>query len=151
MGTENTKLNFLLDLLDANHDYAYVSVVEFKSLYNDFYNRIEIIVPKIGRLCLYQNFIETPNDEQIPRFKVFYSSIDDKNHIKCIKSPVLLAKAVRIIYGIKKFCEQNPQFRITNEKSLIKKIEKNKKTFEKIYMDNIQERRHNWFDNFYER
>ena len=120
-------------------------------MYNDFYNRIEIIVPKIGRLCLYQNFIETPNDEQIPRFKVFYSSIDDKNHIKCIKSPVLLAKAVRIIYGIKKFCEQNPQFRITNEKSLIKKIEKNKKTFEKIYMDNIQERRHNWFDNFYER
>lgn len=143
---DNQKLDFLLDLFAANYTHAYLSVMEFKSVKNNDYNRIELIVANVGRLCMYQKFEETEFDDQRPVFKVFYSSAIDNNQRTLIQSPKLLSKAINIIYKCKKYYEQNPQIKMLNNDSVLRAINNNEKLLIKSYELNKKQHLQRWFD-----
>lgn len=141
---EKIKLSFLLDLFNTSYRKAYFSVAEFNSQRNVPYVRMEMIIPELGRLCLYQTFIENDGGEQIPSFKVYYYSADNKNLRTLIIHPDLLKKALGIIYKTKKFCEDNPWFQIESDKDLVERDLKNKKYLKKIYEQNLQKNKRGW-------
>lgn len=145
---DEIKLSFLLDLFNAGFERAYFSVAEFTSEFNTQYTRMEMIVPNVGRLCLYQTFIENDSGEQIPTAKVFYTSATQNNIRTLIKSPKLIRKAALIIYKTKRFCENNPQYRISSDKELEKIVERNKKLLTKQYEKAIGRKKQNWWENF---
>ena len=141
---EKIKLSFLLDLFNTSYNKAYFSVAEFNSQRNVSYVRMEMIIPELGRLCLYQTFAENYDGEQIPYFKVYYYSADNKNLRTSIIYDDLLKKAVGIIYKTKKFCEDNPWFQIESDKDLSERNSKNKKYLKKIYEQNLQNNKRGW-------
>ena len=134
-----TDLDFLLDLFDAGYEKAYVSVVDFVSVQDIYYHRIEMILPNVGRLCLYQKFVDFM-DEQIPHIDVFYSIANMPNLNKKIKNVDLLKRAVKIICKSNKFFEMHPEY-ISDNDGLIKKIKNNQEMFKKQYRNHIQKQR----------
>lgn len=144
---DEIKLSFLLDLFDAGFNRAYFSVAEFTSNFNTVYMRMEMIVPNVGRLCLYQTFDENDSGEQIPTVKIFYTSATQNNIKTLIKSPEFVRKASLIIYKTKRFCENNPQYKIDSDKELETIIERNKKLLVSQYKKTFKQK-HNWWDNF---
>ena len=142
------KLSFLLDLFNAGFNRAYFSVAAFTSEFNTPYVRMEMIVPNVGRLCLYQTFIENDSGEQIPTAKVFYTSATQNNIRSLIKSPALVRKATLIIYKTKRFCENNPQYKIGSDKELEKIVARNKKLLTKQYEKAVLRKKQNWWENF---
>ena len=145
---DEIKLSFLLDLFNAGFECAYFSVAEFTSEFNTPYVRMEMIVPNVGRLCLYQTFIENDSGEQIPTAKVFYTSATQNNIRSLIKSPALVRKAALIIYKTKRFCENNPQYKIGSDKELEKIVARNKKLLTKQYEKAVLRKKQNWWENF---
>ena len=142
------KLSFLLDLFNAGFNRAYFSVAEFTSEFNTPYVRMEMIVPNVGRLCLYQTFVENYLGEQIPTAKIFYTSATQNNIRSLIKSPALVRKAALIIYKTKRFCENNPQYKIGSDKELEKIVARNKKLLTKQYEKAVLRKKQNWWENF---
>jgi hypothetical protein len=134
--TEDTKICFLLDLFDAEYNKAYVSVVDFVSVRDIYYHRIEMILPNVGRLCLYQKFVDFL-DEQIPYIDVFYSIANTPNLNKKIKNTDLLKRATQIIFKANKFFENHPEYLVNND-SLIKRIRNNQKMLQKHYKQNLR-------------
>ena len=130
------KICFLLDLFDAGYDKAYVSVVDFVSVRGVCYHRIEMILPNVGRLCLYRKFVEFL-DEQIPHIDVFYS-IANTPYLKTkIKNTDLLKRATQIICKANKFFENHPEHFVNND-SLIKRIQNNQKMLQKYHKKNLK-------------
>ena len=100
---------------------------------------VEMILPNVGRLCLYQKFVDFM-DEQIPHIDVFYS-IANTPHIKTkIKKADLLKRAVQIVCKTNKFFEMHPEHIVDND-DLIKKIKNNQKMFQKQYRNHVQKQR----------
>ncbi len=134
-----TEVDFLLDLFDAEYEKAYVSVVDFISVRDIPYHRIEMILPNVGRLCLYQKFVDFM-DEQIPHIDVFYSIANMPNVKTKIKNADLSKRAAQIIFKANKFFETHPEY-ISNNDGLIKKIKNNQEMFKKQYRNHIQKQR----------
>ena len=130
------EINFLLDLFDAGYHNAYVSTINFFSVHNNFYHRIEIVLPNVGRLYLYQSFDETL-DEQIPHFDVFYTNAAHPNIRTKIQSRAFAERAVRIIYKAKSYFESHPEY-VANNNDLIKRIKTNEIFARKQYMLDIK-------------
>lgn len=144
MTTEHIKLSFLLDLFNSGHDNMYMSHIELTTNDNQSVNRIEVILPNVGRLCLYQRFIENADGEQLPDFCVFYTYATSPNVRTKIKNHEILSKAVRVIYDCKKYCEQHPESKIGRINNfIINTIIRNQKLAQKLYTKQINEHRHN--------
>ena len=135
--TEQYKSSCLLDLFQAGYKNAYVSVIDLYSRYNRPLVRIEMIVPNVGSLRLYQTFVEI--DEQIPDFKVFYTSADKPFVRTMIKKPVLLNRAIRIIYGCKKYFETHPDTE-KPDSQILSIIKSNKRLVDKKYKQILETR-----------
>ena len=99
--------------------------------------RIEMFVPNVGGLRLYQTFMEI--DEQVPVFKVFYTSADKPLVRTMIKKPILLNRAIKIIYGFKKYCEDQPNADVLDTQ-MLDIIKSNKKLADKKYTQIIEKR-----------
>lgn len=128
----NIKLSMFLDLINAGYENAYVSIIDFRSQRNNQYNRIEIFLPNVGRLCLYQNFIDV-YDVQIPQIKIFYTVSSNPNIITRITNPEILNRASHIIYNCKKYFDAHPEY-AGDEKILRQRIQINEKIAEKQYL-----------------
>ena len=127
----DTQTKILLDLFNAGYKNAYVSSMYFTSKQNNDYHRIEIFLPNVGCLCLYQTFRDIL-DEQIPHMTVFYSSAATPNIITKIKNPDLLNRAIRIIYNARDYFEAHPEYMGSND-GLLKRVQSNQKLFQKRY------------------
>ena len=122
---DNAKLSFLLDLFQSGYKNAYVSVMDFVSDKNESCHRTEIFLPNVGRLCLYQSFDESL-DEQIPYIKVFYFNAALSDTEIQITDTRLLNRAINIIYKIKQYYEQHPEHSAYGT-DLIRRIKNNQK------------------------
>jgi hypothetical protein len=127
----DTQTKVLLDLFNAGYKNAYMSSMYFVSKQNNDYNRIEIFLPNVGRLCLYQTFCDVL-DAQIPNMTVFYSSVAAPNITTKITNPDLLNRAIHIIYNARDYFEAHPEHTVTND-SLLKRMQLNEKLFQKRY------------------
>ena len=125
------KTGFMLDLFNVGYKNAYVSVMNFYSHRNNFYHRIEIFLPNVGRLCLYQIFDES-SDEQIPHIDIFYTSATEPNIRTKMQGGALFECAARIIYKTKEYFETHPEHIVQNG-DLLKKLKNNEKIMRKQY------------------
>lgn len=132
----NLKTDFLLSLFDVGYKNAYFSTMDFVSNQNNNYNRIELVLPNVGRLCLYQTFIDVL-DEQVPHFDIFYYDDVSPNIRTKITDIYLSQRATRIIYKAKKFFESNPGYIRTSD-DLIKVIKSNQNMLYKQYKKQIE-------------
>ena len=140
MTKSQIKLDFLLDLFDAEYTKSYVSVIELFNDHGSNLTRIEVILQNVGRLCLYQNFIELDGGEQVPYFTVFYSDSIHKNIRTKITSVNSLNYAIKVVYKSKKYMENNPSGRIVSSDDLIKRTKKNKELADKLYKKQLAKR-----------
>ena len=146
MGYMDKKAYFLLGLFKAGYKKSYLSCMDFISYKKDNYTRIEMVLPNVGELRLYQRFIELPDGEQIPDIKVYYTSADtEKNLRTLITDKDLSSSAINMIYKYKKYCEEHPESKVSDNSIILKKILQNKQLALKVYKRNILRNR-NWFN-----
>ena len=105
--------SLLLDLFDAGYKNAYVSVIDFSSNQNNDYCRVEIFLPNVGRLCLYQTFVDVL-DVQIPHIDIFYFTIANPNQRTKIINQDLLKRAAGIIYKTKRYFENHNECELSD-------------------------------------
>lgn len=134
----DTKINVLLDLFEAGYKNAYVSVMDFYSQQNNLYTRIEMVLPNVGRLCLYQTFCEVL-DTQMPHITVFYSSADKPNISNRIDNADLLKRSMNIIYSARKYFAEHPEYTLISG-DLVKRIANNQKIAKKQYEKIVKQR-----------
>ena len=128
---DDTKLSFLLDLFYSGYKNAYVSVMFFLSEAHKDCQRIEIFLPNVGCLLLYQYF-DDASDEQIPKIDVFYIGPGISDSQIQITNIALLNRAVKIIYTTKRFFETHPEYSVSDS-NLINRIQKNRKFLKHQY------------------
>lgn len=121
--------SLLLDLFDAGYKNAYVSVMNFSSNQNNDYCRIEIFLPNVGRLCLYQTFVDVL-DVQIPHIDIFYWTFANPNQRTKIINRDLLKRATCIVYKIKRYFENHDEYKMS-ENEVIKRAFVNQKLIRK--------------------
>ena len=121
--------SLLLDLFDAGYKNAYVSVINFSSNQNNDYCRIEIFLPNVGRLCLYQTFVDVL-DVQIPRIDVFYFTVANQNQRTKIINRDLLKRATYIVYKTKRYFENHQKYEMSDDE-VIKRSFANQKLIRK--------------------
>ncbi len=129
MNKNDTEINFLLGLFQAGYKNAYVSLMNFQTPLNNSYHRINMVLPNVGRLCLYQTFVEVL-DEQIPHTDIFYSDALNPNIITKIHNKDLVYRAANIIYTTEKYFEQHPEHIVTDD-NFTEIIKRNQKLFQK--------------------
>ncbi len=137
----DTKLDVLLDLFEAGYRNAYVSIMDFSSSQNNPYVRIEMVLPNVGRLCLYQTFREA-FDVQIPDITVFYSCADKPNIRNRVINPDLLKRSANIIYKTRNYFNEHPEYTLV-ENGLAKKIVNNQRIAKKQY-EKIAKKKYGW-------
>ena len=125
MNKNQIELNLLLDLFEAGYQNAFVSSMDLFNDHNLHLTRIEIILQNVGRLCLYQDFTELVDGEQVPRFTVFYYDAAHTNIRTKIKDKQLLKTAVNIVYKTKKYIESDPKNEIIFDHELIERTKHN--------------------------
>ena len=148
MYKEEIKLSYLLDLFQAGQSCAYLSVINSYSKDNQPLQRIEMVVPNVGSLRLYQTFIE--QDEQIPVIKIFYTFADRPSMSSIIYNKTLFYRALKIVYDCKKYCELRPYTEFRDD-TITKKIIKNKKLAHRIYSWIQAKRANTWSGRFLHR
>ncbi len=139
MNIYDTKLNVLLDLFEAGYRNAYVSIMDFNSPQNNSYVRIEMILPNVGRLCLYQTFCEVL-DVQIPHITILYSSADEPKIRNRISNADLLKRSVNIIYSARQYFDEHPEYTLI-ESDLVKRAANNQRIAKKEYEKIVKQRR----------
>ena len=112
---------------------AFVSSMDLFNDHNLHLTRIEIILQNVGRLCLYQDFTELVDGEQVPRFTVFYYDNAHKNIRTKITDKQSLKTAVNIVYKTKSFIENDTKNEIIFEHDLIERAKKNGVLAKKLY------------------
>ncbi len=125
MNKSQIELEFLLNLLDAGCKNAYISSIDLFNDHGSHLTRIEMILQNVGRLCLYQDFTELVDGEQVPRFTVFYYDAAHTNIRTKIKDKQLLKTAVNIVYKTKKYIESDPKNEIIFDQELIERTKHN--------------------------
>ena len=136
-------LIFWLGLFRAGYKNAYMSVMDLSFLNNSWTTRIEIVLANVGRLCLYQGFVETDSGAQIPKYKVFYSFASNMNYRTAIKLPDAWSKAVRLVYDTKKYLEASKDVQ-KNSDMIIDTVTRNTNMMHKTY-EKIAARKKNGF------
>jgi len=134
---EKTEFLFFLNLLDANQENAYVSCMNIIRKYAEPLDRIEILLPNVGRLCYYQTFIEDDIGNQIPQIKIFYGLYNNKKIrvYKLMKDNNLAVKAATLALNI----SQNKRESIydtnlvSSDTDIINSIKRNQKLFYKYH------------------
>lgn len=99
------QLKFWLGLFDAGYKNAYMSVIDLKR--SDWTTRIELVLPNVGLLHLYQGFDENDNGEQIPKFKVFYAFASNMNIRTAVQNSSELSMAVNLVYKARRYFESD--------------------------------------------
>lgn len=135
MNKDYIKQELFLDLLNAGYKNALATIIDF----NFGKTRIEIDVPNVGSLRVYQSFSEI-DDVQIPIFAVFYTLANKPNIQTKITDNDLKSRAINIVYKCKKYFESHPEHIVDNEKNLINRTRKNKQMMQKLYNDNMKHR-----------
>ena len=136
-------LIFWLDLFRAGYKNAYMSVIDLSFLNNSWTTRIEIVLPNVGRLCLYQGFTEIDSGAQIPKYKAFYSFASNMNFRTAINSEYALGKAVKLVYETKKYIE-SAKGAEKNPDMIIDAVARNTNLMHKTY-EKIAARKKNGF------
>ena len=138
-----TKLNFWLGLFYAGYQNAYMSVIPlFAGNWNE---RIELVLPNVGRLCLYQGFVDDDSGSQIPNFKVFYSFTSDMKTRTRIQSEPELSMAIDLIYTTKRYFE-SAKSEQKKPDLIIDTVMKNAKLMEKMHANLMAHKKSRIFD-----
>lgn len=100
------QLSFFLDLIAANKDKAYVSVMNVSTRYKKQMTRTEVFLQNVGRVCVYTAF-EEYMDEEYPTFNVSYKSAIQPKVITFIRDKQMLDKAIKTVQLCKQYMENN--------------------------------------------
>ena len=140
MNKSQIELDLLLDLFEAGYKNAYVSSMDLFNGHGSHLTRLEIVLQNVGRICLFQNFIELDGGEQVPNFTVFYNDAVHPNIRTKITDRQSLGKSVTIAYKTKKYMETAPENLVRSDNDLFERTKKNSELAIKLYERHIKKR-----------